>query len=115
MLTSGIEIDIESIQIEDMPNSDMVDIAAVCGIEAAVNILMYFCGSSLYIPINGFDKLKKRIIEREYDGTTRSMKLLSRKLRMTERSVRTVLESLNINPVVEGQMSLFGNNEVDND
>ena len=106
MLINGIEINIEDIGIEDMPNSDFKDIAEVLGIEAAVKLLYFFTGNNINVPVKGFHKIERKIIAQEYDGSNQSIKRLAAKLRTTERSIRNVLESMKIEPVVEGQMNL---------
>ncbi|MDD3236833.1 MAG: Mor transcription activator family protein [Candidatus Gastranaerophilales bacterium] len=107
MIINGIEIDIEKITSDDMPNEVFQDIADMCGVEAALNLLTFFAGNTINVPLKGFSKIERKIILQEYDGSNQTIKRLARKLRMSERSVRTVLESSKITPAIEGQISLF--------
>lgn len=108
MKINGIEIDIEEIAAEDMPNEVFNDIAETCGVKVAVELLYYFAGNTIIVPTKGFRRIEKKIIKKEYDGSNQSIKRLARKLRLTERNIRTILSADGIEPVVEGQLNIFG-------
>lgn len=95
------------VTIEDMPNQDMVDIAEVCGIEAAVKLLSRFGGLRINIPANGLHKIDKKIILNEYDGYAQTIKRLTAKLGLTEKTVRTVLQDYKTILPEDGQLNMF--------
>ena len=94
------------VAIDDMPNQDMIDIAKICGIDAAIKLLQYFSGTRINIPSNGFIKIEKKIILDEYDGYAQTIKRLASRLGMTEKTVRDVISKGTI-PAENGQSNLF--------
>lgn len=107
----GIEIDINDIELDDMPNDDFKDIYEICGVEVALTILTYFTGTNITVPVKAFDRIKKKIIKNQYDGTRKSIKRLCRELGMTERTVTAIISEMGVTPPTEGQMSLFGEDD----
>lgn len=98
---------IENITVEDMPNELFEDIAVICGLDIAVALLDKFAGNEITVPKNGFEKIEKKIILTEYDGSAISIKRLARQLQQTEKTIRNILSKYRIEPAVEGQVSLF--------
>lgn len=96
----------QPVMIDDMPNQDMKDIAEICGVEAAIKLLMNFGGLRINIPANGLNILEKRIILNEFDGHAQSIKKLASSLGTTEKTVRDILKIYQLVPV-EGQLNLF--------
>lgn len=98
---------IENLTIEDMPNELFEDIADLCGLDVAISLLKNFAGNTITVPTNGFEKIEKKIILTEYDGSAISIKRLARKLCKQEKTIRNVLSQYRIEPAIEGQLSLF--------
>lgn len=107
MRINGIEIDINSITIEDMPNEQFEDIFSSCGAEVALKLLEEFGGSKIQVPTRGFKKIEDKIIRNEYDGTAISIQRLARKFRTTEKNIRDILYSKKYSVPAEGQTQLF--------
>lgn len=110
MKINGIDINIEDISIDDMPNEDFKDIFDIFGAEVALNFLTYFAGTQINVPLHGFGKIKKKILLQHYDGTRQSIRRLSPKLGITERTAITYIQESGAVPPAEGQISLFGGN-----
>ena len=107
MKINGIEIDINSITMEDMPNEQFEDIFLSCGAEVALKLLAEFGGSKIQVPLRGFKKIEDRIIRDEYDGTAIGIQRLARKFNTTEKNIRDILYSKNATLPTEGQRQLF--------
>lgn len=106
MLINGLEIDIDLLTKEDMPNEQFEDIFLSCGAEVAAKLLQEFGGSTIKVPVRGFKKIEERIIKQEYDGTAISIQRLARKFNTTEKNVRDILYAKKITPPVIGQKNL---------
>ncbi len=107
MRINGIEIDINSITIKDMPNEQFEDIFSSCGAEVAVKLLADFGGSKIQVPTRGFKKIEERMIKDEYDGTAIGIQRLARKFGTTEKNIRDILYSKKYSVPAEGQTQLF--------
>ncbi len=101
------EIQIDDVTIEDMPNDIFKEIATTCGLETATKLLANWGGTKIDVPLEGFKKIKMKIIKREFDGTTLSIKNLARTLKMSENEVRKTLKQQNITIPATGQINLF--------
>lgn len=98
---------IDKITRDDMPNEIFKDIADDCGIEAAVSLLRNFSGCTISVPTNGLNRIEKKIILTEYDGSAYSIKNLARNLEKAESSIREILKSYKVVPAETGQLNLF--------
>lgn len=107
MKIGGLEIDIKSIKIEDMPNVQFEDIFLSCGAEVAVKLLQEFAGSEIKVPSKGFKKIERRAILEEYDGSAICIQRMARKFQTTERNIREILKNNKIETPTIGQLGLF--------
>ncbi|MBQ9149481.1 hypothetical protein IJX73_00970 [bacterium] len=109
---NGLEIDTEKLTIEDMPSETFAVIFELCGVEVATSILYNMCGAVIQVPARGFQKIEKKIILQDYDGTTSSIRAISRKLKISETLIRETLRKSKIPTPSEGQQDftdvLFG-------
>lgn len=103
--TPYIDFDIDEITIDDMPNSTFREIYEICGKEVAIELLNKFAGCQIQVPLRAFFNLRKRLLKKEFDGTTESIRRISRKYHFTEAQVRDFLKEAKVKPPVEGQMS----------
>lgn len=103
--------DISDITIEDMPNELFRDIYELSGKDVAISLLRDFSGNRIVVPTNGFNIIEKKIILREYDGSTLSIQRLARNLGKGESSIREILKSYKIVPAENGQLGLFKKGE----
>ena len=110
--TEYIDIDIDLLTINDMPNEILKEIYTLCGRDVAVSLMENFCGSFLTIPARPFDKIVRRIATEEFDGTTASIRNIARKYKIAEPVIRKLLKQSKIKNVpIEGQIGLFDKNE----
>ena len=103
----GMEIDVDEIRSEDMPNEVMREIYDLCGRDVALSLLEYQRGVVLQIPTRPFDKFKKRVICEYFDGTTASIRNICRKFNLADARVREILREQHKKPPSRGQIGLF--------
>lgn len=110
--TEYLDIDIDLLTVDDMPNEILKEMYELCGRDVAVSLMENFCGSFLHIPARPFDKIIRRIATEEFDGTTASIRNIARKYKMAEPVIRKLLKQSNVKNVpVDGQLGLFNRNE----
>lgn len=102
-----ISIRVEDISTDDMPNQVFKDIAEICGMETACKLLTNFQGNLIQVPTRGFVNIEKKIILAGYDYSTQSIRVLARKLIVSEKYIRDVLKRSGIDAPVEGQIPAF--------
>lgn len=102
-------INTDDLTVDDMPSEIFREIFEICGAEVAVLLLKYMNGNIIQVPTRGFFKLQKKIVLKEYDGTTASIRKLSRKLNISDAGIREILAENKINAPCEGQLELFEN------
>lgn len=83
---------IKNFTIDDMPNEDLKLVAELCGVNIAVELMKNLSGMPIYIPARPFIKAKKRYITEKFDGTTQSIKQLSKECEVTTAHVYDVLK-----------------------
>lgn len=101
----------QNLTIEDMPNEVFQDIAERCGLEAAKILLTEFQGTNIYIPTDGFKKLRDSYILKNFDGSTASLRRLAMELRVSEQCIRDVLKKSKNLDINENQLQLFKETE----
>jgi len=89
--TEHAKIDIERITIDDMPNDALREIYEYCGREVAVSLMEHQNGVFIMMPSRPFKKLEQRLMVEEFDGTTASLRNISRKYDISEVMLRSVL------------------------
>lgn len=94
------------ITIEDIPEGAMRLVADLCGLDVAVSLMQNMKGLTISVPSNGFEKIEKKIILDEYDGTTETLKKLALNLDLNEKTVRGILKDYKLENT-PGQLSLF--------
>ena len=102
----GIEIDTNSIAKSDMPNELFTEIFELCGAETAVSLLNYMAGNIIHVPTRGMNIITQKIICKEFDGSTASLRKISRKFKIPELNVRKILREAKKETPLEGQMEL---------
>ena len=80
----------KNLKAEDMPNEDLQNLAALGGVEIAVELLKLMPGISINIPQGGFKKLINEYIRQNYDGTRTSQIKLSLECGVTDKYVYRV-------------------------
>lgn len=110
--TEYLDIDIDLITLDDMPNEILREMYELCGREVAVSLMENFCGSILTIPTRPFEKVIRRIATEEFDGTTASIRNIARKYKIADPVIRKLLKQSNVKNIpVEGQLGLFNKNK----
>lgn len=94
------------ITINDIPEGAMRLVADLCGLDVAVSLMQNMKGLTISVPSNGFEKIEKKIILDEYDGTTETLKKLALNLDLNEKTVRGILKDYRLETTT-GQLSLF--------
>lgn len=109
---NGLKIDSETVSIDDMPSEVFREIYENCGVDVALSLLINMYGATILVPTRGMLKIEKRVILKEYDGTTASIRNIARKFRMSETYIRETLRQSKVTLPAEGQTSLklFSNN-----
>lgn len=102
---NGLKIDTKDLIEDDMPNEIFKEIFVICGVEVAVSILLNMQGNIIQVPTRGMQKLEKRIIVSEYDGTSASIRKIARTLAVSETYIRDVLRRYKKDIPSEGQMT----------
>lgn len=111
MRINGLEIDINNIEKEDMPNEQFEDIFVFCGPEVVLKLLSEFGGCTIKVPRNGFKKIERKMILKEFDNTAIGIQRLARKYKTTEQNIRNILSRSRVTFPSEGQRQLFSPEE----
>ncbi|MBR1943119.1 hypothetical protein IJ843_05235 [bacterium] len=102
-----LEIDSDTLTRDDMPTEIFEEVFDFIGAEAAVGLLYYMPGNIIQVPTSrAMYKVERRLIKENYDGTTASIRLMSRKFRISEKQVRDILKQHKIITPSVGQESL---------
>lgn len=109
---NGLKINSEAVSIDDMPSEVFKEIYEICGADVALSLLINMYGATILVPTRGMLKIEKRVILKEYDGTTASIRNIARKFRLSETYIRETLRQSKVILPSEGQTSLelFNNN-----
>jgi len=94
--TEHMTIDIDLIDLEDMPNESLKEIYELCGREVAVSLMENQNGVFIMMPARPFIKLERRIMLKEFDGTTASLRRIARKFCISEVVVRDILKKARV-------------------
>ncbi|MBR1754035.1 hypothetical protein IJ732_04285 [bacterium] len=89
--TEHTYVDIDEISIDDMPCEMLKEIYATCGKEVAVSLMEHQNGVFIMMPAHPFKLLENRLMVREFDGTTASIRNISRKYDISEVRLRGLL------------------------
>lgn len=81
----------QSLSVEDIPNSNVRDIAQVIGMEAVIRLILNFDGLQIYIPKDIRTRLKRLYVQKNYTGD--NAKKLAQQLDLAERTVYQWLDS----------------------
>ena len=84
-------VDIDRITIEDMPNEALREVFEYCGRDVAVSLMEHQNGGFIMMPSRPFKKLEQRLMIEEFDGSTASIRQLSRKYDISEVMLRGIL------------------------
>lgn len=95
------------ITINDMPSGTFQLVAANCGLDVAVSLLLNMGGITISVPSNGLEALDRRIILNEYDYKAITIKKLAIKLNLSEKTIRNYITNAGVIDALEGQQSLF--------
>lgn len=95
----------QEVTIKDIPEG-MKLVADLCGLDVAVSLLQNMKGITISVPSNGFEKIEKKIILQEYDGTTITLRKLALNLDLNEKTVRSILNNYGLE-TTNGQLHLF--------
>ena len=90
--TGHLQIDIEDITVDDMPNDALKEIFDLCGKEVAISLMEHQNGVFIFMPARPFMKLEKRIMISEFDGSPTSIRNIARKYCISEAIVRDELK-----------------------
>lgn len=117
MKINGIEINIDEVSIEDMPNGDFKDIYELFGVETALKLLDVFAGNQINVPVRGFDRIKKKMLWKRLTNkpcTYHEIKKISRELGWSSRTVLNFIRDEGLIIQEEGQLGLFDRMGADN-
>lgn len=102
-----LEIDPDTLTRDDMPTEIFEEVFDFIGAQAAVGLLYYMPGNIIQVPTaRAMYKVERRLIKENYDGTTASIRAMSRKFRISEKQVRDILKQHKIDTPSVGQESL---------
>lgn len=104
-----IKIDTDELTADDMPTEVFKEIFDLCGAEVAVSLLINMQGNPITIPTNGMKKIIQKIIAKRYDGTTASIRQMTRDFKVSESYIRYILNEVKIKPPAPNQLGLFDN------
>lgn len=107
----GLDVNTSDLTVDDMPTEIFREIFDICGVDIAISLLVNMTGNLIQVPTNGFLKIQKKVVMKEYDGTTASIRRLSRKFKISESFIRNILEENKIPIPADGQIGLFDKNE----
>ena len=102
----------QKITIDDIPEGTMRLVAELCGLSVAVSLMKHLKGITIAVPSNGFNRLEKRIILNEVQGSADKLKKVALNLEINEQTVREILRNYGMT-VIDGQLSLFKKGEKD--
>lgn len=100
----------DSLTIEDMPNKDMCDVAALCGIDVARALMKKMSGGTIYIPATWKDIFLKRYVLENYPK--KSIRELMEETGYSQRHIYRVLREGGRRDF-DGQLDLFERNDED--
>lgn len=104
---NGLEIDPETLTKADMPTEIFEEVFDFIGAEATVGLLYYMPGNIIQVPTaRAMYKVERRLIKENYNGTTASIREMSRKFRISEKQVRDILKQHKVTAPCVGQESL---------
>lgn len=89
--TEHAVVDIDKITIDDMPNEALREVYEFCGRDVAVSLMEHQNGVFIMMPSRPFKKLEQRLMIEEFDGTTASLRSISRKYDISEVMLRGIL------------------------
>ena len=99
----GIEINTDDVVRDDMPNELFCEVFDLCGAETAVSLLNFMQGNIIHVPTQGMAKIASKLIRKQYDGSTASLRQICRKFKITEANARKILTASRVNVPAEGQ------------
>ena len=89
--TDHTKVDIDKITIDDMPNEALREIFEYCGRDVAVSLMEHQNGVFIMMPAHPFRKLEQRLMIEEFNGTTASLRSISRKYDISEMTLRNLI------------------------
>lgn len=93
---NGLKIDSEKLRKEDMPTEIFEEIFEICGADTALSLLIKMSGNLIQVPTRGMQKIEKKIIINDYDGTTASIRDIARRFNISEMYIRNILSESRI-------------------
>lgn len=103
---NGLKINSEDVTVDDMPTEIFREIYELCGVDVALSLLINMCANIIQVPAKGLTNIIKRIILKDYDGSTASIRRISRRFAIPELQVRKILSDNKIQTPDEKQNSL---------
>ena len=82
-------------------------VADKCGEQVAKNLIEYFHGQHIYIPLNGFSLVRRSMIESEFNGCNTTT--LALKYHVSESYVREIIAEYHASKKTAIQLDLFEN------
>lgn len=93
---NGLKINSEKLRKEDMPTEIFEEIFEICGADVALSLLIKMSGNLIQVPTRGMQKIERKIIINDYDGTTASIRDIARRFNISEMYIRNILNESKI-------------------
>ncbi len=103
----GFKFEKEIITEDDMPNEVLKEIYGICGRDVAISLCQYQRGVGIQVPSQPWNKIRNRILKEMFDGSTASIRNISRKFGLAEARVREILKDEKFDVPDERQIGLF--------
>ncbi len=103
----GVELNTDLITKSDMPSELFKEVYELCGVDTAVSLLINMPGNIIQIPTRGFLNIQKKILLKNYDGTTASLRKLAREFKIPEMTIRKILADYKIQIPQKSRLNFF--------
>ena len=107
---NGLEINSEDVTVDDMPNEVFREIYEFCGVDCALSLLINMNACLIQVPTKGLCNIEKKLVVKDYNGTTASIRNIARKYNISETYIRNILKENKITTPATGQLDLFDDN-----
>ena len=93
-----LEQEIKTLTADDMPTEDLSFIAAQCGVDVAISLILNCTGATFNVPLSSLDFIKKKYIVQNYDPARprASVLFLAKQCQCSDRLIPKVLTEAGI-------------------
>ncbi|MEI7475311.1 MAG: Mor transcription activator family protein [bacterium] len=83
---------LDDLEKKHIPNEELRLVAEYCGLKVVAELLKSMPGVVIYVPNRDIVELRDQYIRQKYDGTKISMMELARELRLSEKTISSIIK-----------------------